>query len=76
MNNNLKENNLSLKNFSEFIENWNGLFPSESNSINTVNELLVNNSISDKEREEKFIEIISKEKENLINSIEPYIKNY
>ena len=76
MNNNLKGNNLSLKYFIEFIDNLSGLFPSETKNMNTVNDLLMNFSISDKEREEKFIEIISKEKENLINSIEPYIKNY
>ena len=74
VNNNLKENNLSYKFFANFIENWSGLFPSESKSMNTVNDLLVNYSISDREREEKFIEIISKEKENLINSIEQFIK--
>ena len=76
VNDNLKENSLSSKNFTEFIENWNGLFPSETKNINTVNDLLVNYSLPEKEREERFIEIISKEKENLINSIEPFIKNY
>ena len=76
VNNNLKENNLSFKFFANFIENWCGLFPSESKNMNTVNDLLTNYSISDREREEKFIEIISKEKENLINSIEQFIKDY
>ena len=76
VNNNLKENNLSLKSFSDFIENWNGLFPNETKNMNTVNDLLANYSLSEREREEKFIEIISKEKENLINSIEQCIKNF
>ena len=76
VNNNLKQNNLAYNFFANFIENWSGLFPSESKNMNTVNDLLVNFSISDREREEKFIEIISKEKENLINSIEQFIKDY
>ena len=75
-NNGLKENKLSLNSFSSFIDDLNGLFPLDSKKTNTVKDLMLNFSISDKEREEKFIEIITKEKDDLINSIEPFLKDY
>ena len=69
---NLKENDLTLKSFSIFIQNLIGLFPHESTSINTVNDLILNESISVKEREEKFREIVTKEKDLILNNIDEY----
>ena len=68
----LKENDLTLKSFSIFTQNLIGLFPHEPNNINTVNDLILIESMSLKEREKKFREIISKDKEDLLNSIKEY----
>ena len=73
---NLKENDLTLKSFSIFIQNLIGLFPHESTSINTVNDLILNESISVKEREEKFREIITKEKDLILSNIDEYRNIY
>ena len=73
---NLKENDLTLKAFSIFCQNLIALFPHEPNTINTVNDLMLSESMPLKEREEKFKEIISKEKDILLNSIEEYKKIY
>ena len=69
---NLKENDLTLKSFSIFTQNLVQLFPHEPSNINTVNDLLLSESMSVKEREEIFRDIISREKNILLNSIEQY----
>ena len=73
---NLKENDLTLKAFSIFCQNLIALFPHEPNTINTVNDLMLSESMPLNEREEKFKEIISREKDILLNSIEEYKKIY
>ena len=72
----LNKNNLAMKSFSGFIEGLLMLFPHESTNSNTVNDLMLNESLSDKEREDKFREIIIKKKTNLINSIDNYLKYF
>ena len=69
---NLKENDLTLKSFSIFTQNLVQLFPHEPSNINTVNDLLLSESMSVKEREQIFRDIISREKNILLNSIEQY----
>ena len=71
----LKENDLTLKPFSGFTQGLSVLFPPQPSSINTVNDLMLNETLSVKEREDKFCEIISKEKDYLMNSIESFMKN-
>ena len=73
---NLKENDLTLKSFSIFTQNLVQLFPHEPNNINTVNDLILTESISVKEREKKFREIISREKNVILSNIEQYKKIY
>ena len=50
----LNKNDLAMKSFSGFIEGLLMLFPHESTNSNTVNDLMLNESLSDKEREDKF----------------------
>ena len=70
----LKENELIFRLFTLFSQNLVNLFPHEATNINTLSDLLMNEKLSDKEREEKFYEIASKEKENLLKSAEPIKK--
>jgi len=69
----LNKNDITMKSFSRFIEGLIMLFPPESTNSNTVNDLMLNESLSDKEREDKFREIIIRKKTSLINSIDNYI---
>ena len=66
----LNKNDISMKSFSGFIEGLIMLFPQESTNSNN---LMFNKSLSDKEREDKFREIIIRKKIYLINSIDNYI---
>jgi hypothetical protein len=70
----LKENELIFRLFTLFSQNLVNLFPHEANNINTLSDLLMSDKLADKEREEKFYEIASKEKENLLKSAEPIKK--
>lgn len=70
----LKENELIYRLFTVFSQNLVNLFPHEANNINTLSDLLMNDKLSEKEREDKFYEIASKEKENLLKSAEPIKK--
>ena len=69
---NLKENDLTLKAFSILTQNLTQLFPREPSEINTVNDLILTESISVEKRDEIFRDIISREKNILLNSIEQY----
>ena len=71
---NLKENELIFRLFTLFSQNLVNLFPQVSNNINTLSDLLMNDKYSEKEKEEKFYEIASREKDNLIKSSEPIKK--
>ena len=73
---NLKENDLTLKSFSIFIQNLIQLFPHESNNMNTVNDLILNESLSVEERDKYFREIITREKDLILNNIQQYKKIY
>ena len=70
----LKENELIYRLFTVFSQNLVNLFPHEANNINTLSDLLMNDKLSEKEREEKFYEIAAKEKDNLLKSAEPIKK--
>ena len=70
----LKENELIFRLFTLFSQNLVNLFPHEANSINTLSDLLMDDKLSDKEREEKLYEIAAKEKNNLLKSAEPIKK--
>ena len=70
----LKENELIYRLFTVFSQNLVNLFPHEANNINTLSDLLMNDKLTEKEREDKFYEIASKEKENLLKSAEPIKK--
>lgn len=70
----LKENELIFRLFTLFSQNLVNLFPHESNNINTLSDLLMDDKLTDKEREDKFYEIASKEKDNLLKSAEPIKK--
>jgi hypothetical protein len=69
---NLKENDLTLKAFSIFTQNLTQLFPREPSDINTVNDLILSESINVEKRDEIFKDIISREKNILLESIEQY----
>ena len=73
---NLKENDLTLKAFSIFTQNLIQLFPRESGDINTVNDLILNESMSVEERDKIFRDIITREKDRILNNIEEYKKIY
>ena len=73
---NLKENDLTLKSFSIFTQNLIQLFPHESSNINTVNDLILNESLSVEERDKLFREIITKEKDLILSNIEQYKNIY
>ena len=73
---NLKENDLTLKAFSIFTQNLIQLFPRESAEINTVNDLILNESMSVEERDKIFRDIITREKDVILNNIEEYKKLY
>ena len=58
-----------------FSQNLVNLFPHEGNNINTLSDLLMDEKLTEKEREEKFYEIASKDKNNILKSSEPIKKN-
>ena len=73
---NLKENDLTLKAFSIFTQNLTQLFPHESGNINTVNDLILNESLGVEERDKIFRDIITREKDIILSNIEEYKKIY
>ena len=65
----LKENDLTLKTFSIFMQGLMALFPPGSSNITTLSDLLLNENLNVEERERKFIEIVTKKKDALLLSI-------
>jgi hypothetical protein len=70
----LKENELIYRLFQLFSQNLVNLFPHEGNNINTLSDLLMDEKLTEKEREEKFYEIAARDKNNLLKSAEPIKK--
>ena len=70
----LKENELIYRLFQLFSQNLVNLFPHEGNNINTLSDLLMDEKLNEKEREEKFYEIAARDKNNLLKSAEPIKK--
>ena len=72
----IKENDLELRPFSGFAEGLEASISPQPKQINTVNDLILDESLTAKEREEVFKKIIIRNKTYLINLIENYINRY
>jgi len=69
----IKENDLELRPFSGFVEGLDASISQQPKQINTINDLILDESLTSKEREDLFKKIIIRNKAYLINLIENYI---